>query len=213
MKLSISTLKRLLFALAFVLSSTSNAQVIKNNSRYLKDYQWKIGISANTLDMNFMANQKPEGAKFVSSYLPTKVNLSKKIYEDLFFELSFTSNIIDKNNLAVSSQMTKDLKINLYDANVIFDLESLLSVPYFSPYIKAGIGHIHFDNRNLTSLMGGAGLNFYFADYGFGKSYRYSSEHWISRFGINLEFVARRNITDDMYGSNLQYSAGIFYNF
>ena len=191
----------------------TQAQVIAPKERFIGDYKWKLGVGVNMIDMNFNQTEKPEGAKMLSMTTPSKFSLAREIAPNVSVELGVSINKIEKDNYANSELMLDTKDIVLADASLLYSLGGLFQIPYVDPYIKGGAGYLGFGQRNLTSLSIGGGLNFYLVDFGLGKDYKYPTEKWYSRFGINLEAVGRKNITNDGPGSGLQYSGGIFYLF
>ena len=192
---------------------TAEAQIITKGERFIGSYKWRVGLGINMMDMNFNQAEKAQGAEMLSMMIPSKLTLAREIAPNLSVELAFSMNKIEKDNYANSVLMTEDKDIYMGDASLLYSLGGLFNIPYVDPYIKGGAGYLGFGDQNLTSVSIGGGLNFYLVDFGIGKDYRYPTEKWYSRFGVNVEAVGRKNITNDGPGSSLQYSAGIFYVF
>jgi len=202
-----------LFVLAFAGTLQSNAQIITGKERFIGNYPWKVSVGVNMMDLNFNADESPEGASMVSMMIPSKVAISRYLGANFSAEVSFSLNQAKAGDYSNGALVNDDLNIITGDVSAIYSLGGAFNIPYVDPYVKAGMGYLGYDNQNLTSVSGGAGLNFHLVDFGIGKDYRYPTERWYSRFGINAEAVYRQNITNDNAGTHLQYSAGIFYLF
>ncbi len=212
MKKSILTLG--LLSLFQLTSLTSNAQIIKHKERFLNDKAWKIGISYNMMDLNITSSNKNADAKIIHAGAPIKGYIAKGLGKGFWVEASVSGNRIEEGNYIDDYLLTKAQNILTADASVSYNFGDGLHLDYVDPYIKAGIGHYKLGANALTTASAGIGLNIYLADFGIGKNYRYPSEKWYSRFGINLEGVYRHIIDNsDTPGNHAQYSAGIFYRF
>jgi len=195
-------------------SINSFAQIIHKEERFLNDYKWKLGLSMNIMDMNFNHKEVPEGAKMLTMAVPSKVTLGYEFVPNLSIEAGFSMNKIEEGNYANDVLMLKDTDIYTFDGSLLYSLGGLFNLPVVDPYVKGGIGYLGFGDRNYTTANIGGGLNFWIADFGFMKDYKYPSEKWYSRLGINVEAVGKKNITNNSApGSHAQYSAGIFYIF
>ena len=202
-----------LFLLAFAGTLHSNAQIITGKERFIGDYPWKVSVGVNMMDLNISADESPEGASMISMYVPSKLAIARDIGANFSAEVSFSMNQAKVGDFSNGELLDKEVDILTGDFSAIYSLGGAFNIPYVDPYLKAGVGYLMYDNQNLTSVGGGAGLNFHLIDFGIGKDYRYPTEKWYSRFGVNVEAVYRENITNDNAGTHLQYSAGIFYLF
>lgn len=202
-----------LFLLAFAGTLQSNAQIITGKERFIGNYPWKATLSVNMMDLNFNADESPEGASMVSMFVPSKLAIAREIGANFSVEMSFSMNQAKIGDYSNGELLDNDVDVITGDVSAIYSLGGGFKIPYVDPYLKAGVGYLGYDNQNLTAVSGGAGLNFYLVDFGIGKDYRYPSEKWYSRFGINVEAVYRENITNDDAGTHMQYSAGVFYLF
>lgn len=208
-----NVLSLVLFTFAALSGFQAQAQVIPVKERFIVDYKWKVGIGINIMDMNFNQTVKPEGAEMLTMAVPSKFTLAREIAPNLSVEIGYSNNKIKIDNYANSELMIEDKDIVMVDASLDYSLGGLFHIPYVDPYIKGGVGYLGFGDRNLTSVSYGGGLNFYLVDFGIGKDYKYPTEKWYSRFGINVQAVGHKNITNDGPGSSLQYSGGVFYLF
>lgn len=212
------TIKRNLFTVALLavtlLSSfSSEAQILTKKQRYLGDYKWRVGIGVNMMDFNFNKSDLPEGAETVLMAIPSRFYIGTEVAKNLSIEASFAMNEVKKDNYTSGVLVTDDKTIYVLDGSLVYSIGGLFNIPYVDPYAKAGVGYLGFGDSNYTSVSFGGGLNFYLKDFGIGKDYRYPTEKWYSRFGINVEAVGRKNITNDGPGSHMQASAGVFYIF
>lgn len=201
-------------ALATFIVGTSigaNAQIIHKEERFMNDYKWKFGLGVNMMDMNFNESVTPEGAETLMMTIPSKITLGYEVAKNFSIEAGFSMNKIEAGNVANGEVILVDKDIYMVDGSLLYSLGGLFNLPVVDPYVKAGIGYLGFGDRNYTSASVGGGLNFWIADFGFMKDYRYPSEKWYSKFGLNVEVVGRKNISNDNPGSHAQYSAGIFY--
>ena len=201
---------------AFILGSSiqSNAQVIHKEERFLGDYKWKLGLSMNMMDMNFNHDEVPEGAKTLMMAVPSKLTLGYEFFPNLSVEAGFSMNKIEAGNYANDELILDDKNIYTFDGSMIYSIGGLFNLPIVDPYVKAGIGYLGFGDRNYTSGSIGGGINFWIADIGSLRDYRYSTEKWYRRLGVNVEAIGRKNLTNTTaQGSHAQFSAGIFYAF
>lgn len=197
----------------FILGSSvgANAQIIHKEERFMNDHKWKLGLGVNMMDMNFNETEAPEGAETLMMAIPSKITLGYEVAKNLTIEAGFSMNKIEAGNFSNGELILADKDIYTVDGSLLYSLGGLFNLPVVDPYVKAGIGYLGFGDRNYTSASVGGGLNFWIADFGFMKDYRYPSEKWYSKFGLNVEVVGRKNISNDNPGSHAQYSAGIFY--
>ncbi len=202
-----------LVLLAFAGTLQSNAQIITGNERFIENYPWKVTLGVNMMDLNISADESPEGASMISMMTPSKLSIAREIGANFSVEMAFSMNQAKAGDYANGMMLADDVDIMTGDVSANYSLGGAFNIPYVDPYLKAGVGYLSYDKQNLTSVLGGAGLNFYLIDFGIGKDYRYPTEKWYGRFGLNFEAVYRENITNDNAGTHLQYSGGVFYLF
>lgn len=203
-----------LTAFLFGSSLNTNAQVIHKEERFLGDYRWKLGLSMNMMDMNFNSDKTPDGAKTLMNAVPSKLTLGYEFFPNLSIEAGLSLNKIQAGNYANDQLVLDDKNITTFDGSLVYSLGGLFNLPIVDPYVKAGIGYLGFGDRNYTSGSIGGGINFWIADIGSLRDYRYSREKWYRRLGVNVEAIGRKNLTNTTaQGSHAQFSAGIFYTF
>lgn len=201
---------------AFILGSSinTNAQIIHKEERFLGDYRWKFGLSMNMMDMNFSEKDLPQGAKTLMNAIPSKFTLGYEFVPNLSIEAGLSFNKIEAGNYSNGELVLDDKAITNFDGSLVYSLGGLFNLPIVDPYVKAGIGYLGFGDRNYTSGSIGGGINFWIADIGSLRDYRYSTEKWYRRLGVNVEAIGRKNLTNTTaQGSHAQFSAGIFYAF
>jgi len=193
---------------------TSEAQIIHKEDRFIGDYKWKLGLSMNMMDMNFNHDDLPAGAKMITMATPSKVTLGYEFVPNLSIEAGFSMNKIEAGNYANNELMLENKDIYTFDGSLLYSIGGLLNIPVVDPYVKAGIGYLGFGDRNYTTANIGGGINFWLADIGSLRDYKYPNEKWYRRLGINVEAVGKKNVTNNTApGSHAQFSAGIFYTF
>ncbi|RRJ91244.1 hypothetical protein EG240_06110 [Paenimyroides tangerinum] len=201
---------------AFILGSSleSNAQVNHKEERFISDSRWKLGLSMNSVNVNFDKNDPLKTSDFSTMAIPSKVTLGYEFVENLSVEAAFSFNKLKPGGFTNGVPLYTNKDIYTFSGSLLYSLGGLFNIPVVDPYLKGGIGYLSFGQRNYTTGDFGGGINFWLADFGFMKGYRYPAEAWYKRFGINVEALAKKNITNSTaLGSHVQFSAGIFYAF
>jgi len=193
-------------------SFNTNAQIIHKEERFIDDYKWKLGLSVNSINMNF---EKSDPLKISNlEAIPSKFSLGYEFVENLSIEAAFSFNKLKPGAYINGDLLDTNKDVYTFSGSLLYSLGGLFNIPVVDPYVKAGIGYLSLGKRNYTTGDFGGGINFWLADFGFMNNYRYPVEAWYKRFGINIEAMAKKNITNSTaQGSHVQFSAGVFYAF
>lgn len=200
----------------FILGSPikSNAQVNHKEERFISDSRWKLGLSINSVNVNFDKSDPLKTSDFSTMAIPSKVTLGYEFVENLSVEAAFSFNKLKPGGFTNGVPLYTNKDIYTFSGSLLYSLGGLFNIPVVDPYLKGGIGYLSFGQRNYTTGDFGGGINFWIADFGFMQDYRYPAEAWYKRLGINIEAMAKKNITNSTaLGSHVQFSAGIFYAF
>lgn len=201
---------------AFIFGSSLNtdAQVIHKEERFLSDYRWKLGLSMNSVNVNFDKSDPLKTSDFTTMVIPSKVTLGYEFVDNLSVEAAFSFNKLKPGSFTNGVPLYSHKDIYTFSGSLLYSLGGLFNIPVVDPYLKGGIGYLSFGERNYTTGDFGGGINFWIADFGFMQDYRYPAEAWYKRLGINIEAMAKKNITNSTaLGSHVQFSAGVFYMF
>lgn len=203
-----------LTAFVFASSMHTNAQVNHKEERFLDDYKWKLGLSINSINVNFDKTDPLKTSDFNTMAIPSKITIGYEFVENLSVEAAFSFNKLKPGGFTNGVPLYTNKDIYTFSGSLLYSFGGLFNIPVVDPYLKGGIGYLSFGQRNYTTGDFGGGINFWIADFGFMQDYRYPAEAWYKRLGVNIEATAKENITNSTaLGSHVQYSAGIFYAF
>ncbi|MCP1997229.1 porin family protein [Flavobacterium sp. HSC-61S13] len=209
-----SKLKLTFAALVFSFSITSQAQTFKEK-RFVNDYKWKVSMQMNIMDFGFDKDDATNTENWNMLAFPSRVAIETNIVNHLSAELAVAMNKIEKGKAVTSAHdlfANDDLNVLAIDGTLKYSIGGLLNIPIVDPYIAVGAGFLQLDGTNNAMFNYGGGINFWFADIATLRDYRYMRDSRLSRFGINLEILGKKNLNDGP-GSNMQAAAGVFYMF
>ncbi len=206
-----STLKLTFAALIFISGITSQAQTTKEK-RFINDYKWKVSLQMNIMDFGFDKDDPTNTENWNMLSFPSRVAIETNLVNHLSAELAVAMNKIEEGHMVNGKIANKDLDVIAVDANLKYSLGGLFNIPIVDPYIATGAGYLQLDGTSNATFNYGGGINFWLADLAFLRDYRFMRDRRISRFGLNVEVMGKKNLNDGP-GSNMQVAAGVFYMF
>jgi len=141
-----------------------------------------------------------------------KLSLEYYAGSNFSFKASILSSEVKADNTVNGLIARENFNVFAVDALAIYSLGGAINIPIVDPYIETGLGYTHFNKDSKAMFNFGGGLNIWMKDTNLFKVGQYNRDLLINRFGLNLEVLAQKNLSSGP-GTNVQYSAGIFFVF
>jgi len=200
-----------LLALLFIgFTNTASAQY-NYGERLHYNYPWKVNVQMSMINRNFNKSE-PTSTEHANMATLPKLSLEYYAGSNFSFKASILSSEVKADNTVNGLIARENFNVFAVDALAIYSLGGAINIPIVDPYIETGLGYTHFNKDSKAMFNFGGGLNIWMKDTNLFKVGQYNRDLLINRFGLNLEVLAQKNLSSGP-GTNVQYSAGIFFVF